>query len=172
MKTVYKVLALAAGGLLGVLVLAASERPGQAQPPKKEPVLAARENLTGVKQTPLLLDASMKVAGKSVPGSDNPHERDDLILPKPGLTRVALDILVDGRPLPTIHHAGKTYLPVPRLGEEYQIRVWNHDPRRVAAVGSVDGLSVITGRRVRKRPRLHRRPLQPHPHQGVAAEPR
>jgi hypothetical protein len=68
-----------------------------------------------------------------------------MILPKPGMMRVAMDILVDGRALTTAQHAGKTYLPVPRMGEEYQIRVWNHGPRRVAAVGSVDGLSVITG---------------------------
>ena len=34
--------------------------------------------------------------------------------------RVGLDILVDGRPLPIIHHACKDYLPVPRRGEEYE----------------------------------------------------
>ena len=61
--------------------------------------------------------------------------------------RVGLDILVDGRPLPIIHHACKDYLPVPRRGEEYEIRVWNHGPRRVVAVVSVDGLSVITSQR-------------------------
>jgi hypothetical protein len=59
---------------------------------------------------------------------------------------VGLEVLVEGRPLPTVHHAGKTYLPVPRLGAEYEIRVWNEGPRRVAAIVSVDGLSVITGR--------------------------
>jgi hypothetical protein len=59
---------------------------------------------------------------------------------------VAMEILVDGRALPTVWHAGKTYLPVPRVGAEYEIRVWNHGASRVAAVVSVDGLSVITGK--------------------------
>jgi hypothetical protein len=64
---------------------------------------------------------------------------------RPGM-RVGLDVLVEGRPLATVRHAGKTYLPVPRLGVEYEIRVWNEGPRRVAAIVSVDGLSVINGR--------------------------
>jgi hypothetical protein len=58
---------------------------------------------------------------------------------------VSLEVLVGGRPLPTIEHRGQTYLPV-RLGEEYQIRVRNHGPRRITAVVSVDGISVITRR--------------------------
>jgi hypothetical protein len=59
--------------------------------------------------------------------------------------RVNLDVLVDGRPLGTVFHQGRTYLPVPRLGVEYEIRVWNHGPRRIVAIVSVDGLSVING---------------------------
>jgi hypothetical protein len=93
---------------------------------------------------PLLLDASLKVAAKQA-GNDNPQERKDRILPPLRRMHVAMDILVGGRPLPTVRHAGKTYLPVPRMGEEYQIRVWNHGPRRVAVPVSVDGLSVING---------------------------
>jgi hypothetical protein len=58
---------------------------------------------------------------------------------------VSMDILVDGRPLQVIHHRGGMYLPVPRVGEEYAIRVSNHGARRVVAVVSVDGLSVING---------------------------
>jgi hypothetical protein len=59
---------------------------------------------------------------------------------------VGMEILVDGRPLPTVRHAGKLYLPVPWVGAEYEIRVWNYGPLRVAAVVSVDGLSVVNGR--------------------------
>jgi hypothetical protein len=59
--------------------------------------------------------------------------------------RVGLEVLAEGRPLPTLHHLGRTYLPVPRLGIEYTIRVWNHGPRPIAAVVSVDGLSVLNG---------------------------
>jgi hypothetical protein len=64
---------------------------------------------------------------------------------RPVWPRVALEILVDGRPLPTIRYEGRTYLPVPRLGLEYEIRVSNHGPRRLAALVSVDGLSIING---------------------------
>jgi hypothetical protein len=71
--------------------------------------------------------------------------RDELILPRPGLMRVSLDVLVDGVPVRTITHGWRTYLPVPRLGAEYAIRVHNHGPRRITAIVSVDGLSVING---------------------------
>jgi hypothetical protein len=66
--------------------------------------------------------------------------------PRPGALHVGLQVLVDSQPLATVAHAGKTYLPVPRWGTEYAIRVSNHGPRRVLAVLSVDGLSVINGR--------------------------
>lgn len=72
---------------------------------------------------------------------DPPREH---LLPVPGRMSVSMDILVGGRALPTVEHAGKTYLPV-RLGDEYNIRLTNHGARRVVAVVSVDGLSVITG---------------------------
>jgi hypothetical protein len=60
--------------------------------------------------------------------------------------RVDLDVLVDGQPVKLISHDGRLYLPVPRIGTEYTIRVNNHGPRRIEAVVSVDGLSVINGR--------------------------
>jgi hypothetical protein len=65
--------------------------------------------------------------------------------PWPGPMAVRLDVLVDGRPVPTVAYRGKTYLPVPSLGAEYAVRVTNDGPRRVVAVVSVDGLSVISG---------------------------
>jgi hypothetical protein len=58
---------------------------------------------------------------------------------------VGLEVLVDGRPLPAVTYAGNTYLSVPGWGTEYEIRVWHRGPRRVEAVVSVDGLSVIKG---------------------------
>lgn len=67
------------------------------------------------------------------------------LLPRAGM-RVCLDILVDGKPVRTISHKGKTYLPVATLGKEYEIRVSNHGPRRITAIVSVDGLSVISGK--------------------------
>jgi hypothetical protein len=56
-----------------------------------------------------------------------------------------MEILVNGQPVRLIPHAGRLYLPVPRLGAEYEIRVNNHGPRRITAIVSVDGLSVIKG---------------------------
>ena len=67
------------------------------------------------------------------------------IMPMPRPMNVGLEVLVDGRPQPTVRHQGTTYLPVSRLGAEYEIRVWNHGPKRVAAIVSVDGLSAIDG---------------------------
>jgi hypothetical protein len=65
----------------------------------------------------------------------------------PSRMQVSMEVLVNGRPVPTIYHAGKTYLPVPSWGTEYQIRIWNHGSKRIAAIVSVDGLSVINGQR-------------------------
>jgi hypothetical protein len=58
--------------------------------------------------------------------------------------RVGMDVLVDGRAVGLIAHEGRLYLPVPRTRSEYEIRVINHGVRRVTAIVSVDGLSVIT----------------------------
>lgn len=145
MKTAQKFAAIILCGLLGAFALVASGLSGQPELAKQVAAPAAPGNPVGEAHAPLLLDPSLKVAAKQPSGSDTPQESKDLILPPPGKMRVTMDILVDGRPLPTVPHAGKTYLPVPRMGEEYQIRVWNQGLRRVAAVVSVDGLSVITG---------------------------
>jgi hypothetical protein len=59
--------------------------------------------------------------------------------------RVSLDVLVDGKTTRVISHNGKLYLPVARWGCEYEIRVNNMGSKRVAAIVSVDGLSVIKG---------------------------
>src|SRR4051794_31958767 len=67
--------------------------------------------------------------------------------PRPALgMRVRLEILVADKPLPTVRHAGKIYLPVPEVGAEYTLRVCNDGPRRVVAILSVDGLSVLNGK--------------------------
>jgi hypothetical protein len=70
----------------------------------------------------------------------------EIISPHPPRMSVRMTILVDGRPAPTVEHLGKTWLPIPRMGAEYQIRVANYGPRRIAAIVSVDGLSVINGK--------------------------
>jgi hypothetical protein len=72
--------------------------------------------------------------------------RRPIIPPRWDGMHVGMDVLIDGQSVRTIPHHGRIYLPVTHLGTEYQIRVWNHGPRRIAAVVSVDGLSVINGR--------------------------
>jgi hypothetical protein len=67
------------------------------------------------------------------------------IRPPHNAMRVSLDVLVNGQPARVISHNGKLYLPVPRMGSEYEIRVNNMGSHRIAAIVSVDGLSVIKG---------------------------
>jgi hypothetical protein len=78
--------------------------------------------------------------------TDNKLPREEFVLPPRESMRVGMEILVDGRPLRTVNHEGRTYIPVSRLGTEYEIRVWNKGPRRVTAIVSVDGLSVMDGK--------------------------
>jgi hypothetical protein len=101
--------------------------------------------LAGAVPTPLTLDAVTSAARGQAPAPDAKTPPPERVLLIPSKMHVAMDILVDGRALPTVSHQGKTYLPVPKLGAEYEIRVWNHGPRRIVAVLSVDGLSVING---------------------------
>jgi hypothetical protein len=63
--------------------------------------------------------------------------------PQTGM-HVGMDVLVNGRAVRLIAHEGCLYLPVSRMGSEYELRVTNHGVRRVTAIVSVDGLSVIT----------------------------
>jgi uncharacterized protein (TIGR03067 family) len=115
----------------------------RAQPPQTTSqelaVPAAQGDLLG-EGGPVLRAATQKLTWKELP------DLKDRIIPRPVGMRVGMEILVDGKPLPAISYGGKTYLPVSRVGAEYTIRVWNHGPRRVAAIVSVDGLSVINGK--------------------------
>lgn len=87
---------------------------------------------------PMLIDSTPRLVRP-------PKDGTDAIIPWPTRQAVSLDILVDGRPQPTIPHEDKTYLPVRRVGAAYEIRIWNHGPRRITAIVSVDGLSVMNG---------------------------
>ena len=58
--------------------------------------------------------------------------------------KYTVSMLVGGMPVRKVSHNGKTYLPV-EAGTEFVIRVENHTRERVAAVVSVDGLSVLDG---------------------------
>jgi hypothetical protein len=113
-------------------------------PTTKSTAPAARTSPANEARAPLLWDGVPTFAKQAQPQLEarDPARR---ILPRPARMHVSMDILVDGQVLPTVAHAGKTYLPVPNLGAEYQIRVWNHGPRRVVAIVSVDGMSVLNG---------------------------
>jgi hypothetical protein len=74
------------------------------------------------------------------------RDRDEGIVARWVGMSVGMEILIEGQPLRTVQYAGRTYLPVPRWGTEYEIRVRNDGPRRVLAIVSVDGLSVINGK--------------------------
>lgn len=60
------------------------------------------------------------------------------------MSRVIIDMMIDGRIVRKINHAGRTYLPV-EYGREFSIRITNNNSYRVCAVVSVDGLSVMNG---------------------------
>src|SRR5713226_9563622 len=72
------------------------------------------------------------------------------IAPEPGPTVVAdqgfeVDILVDGRPLEEYYARGKAYVEAIE-GSEYEVRIRNPLPFRVAVALSVDGLNSIDAR--------------------------
>jgi hypothetical protein len=109
----------------------------------------------------VILSAALALAGYlafgPVPASGGPDRRpppgmlhatepgEAAYLPRWDRMSVSLEVLVRGRPLPTFRYAGSLYLPVPRLGDAYEIRIRNSGLRRIAALVSVDGLSVLSG---------------------------
>ncbi len=56
-----------------------------------------------------------------------------------------LDVLVDGRPLDEYYSRGRTYVEALQ-GAEYELRLRNNSPDRVAVALSVDGLNTIDAR--------------------------
>jgi hypothetical protein len=85
-----------------------------------------------------------RALGAELKPGDPTRSADKYTVPPPDGMRVSLDVLVNGRPVPLISHDGKLYLPVPKIGSEYEIRVTNKGACRVTAIVAVDGLSVIT----------------------------
>ena len=64
---------------------------------------------------------------------------------QPRLERFELEILVNGRPLAEYYARGRTYVEALQ-GAEYELRVRNPTPNRVAVALSVDGLNTIDAR--------------------------
>lgn len=126
----------------GLLVFSEAAEQPQPTPTKDFAVLSTSGDLFGEARAPA---AARQVNPPEKPPNGTAAKGDARIRPGPDRMHVRLEILANGKPLRTIQHAGKTYLPVPRVGMEYEIRVWNHGPHRITAVLSVDGLSVISG---------------------------
>jgi len=59
--------------------------------------------------------------------------------------RFEMEVLVNGRPLAEYHARGRTYVEALR-GAEYELRLRNSSPDRVAVALSVDGLNTIDAR--------------------------
>lgn len=55
-----------------------------------------------------------------------------------------VNILVNGKPVVKHHKDGNVYIEA-KHGSEYEIEIKNHGYKRILAVSSVDGLSVLTG---------------------------
>ena len=73
------------------------------------------------------------------------HE-DRTTIHKPYSSHFRVDVLVAGRPLPEYHARGKTYVEaLPNV--DYEVRITNPLPDRVAVALSVDGLNSIDARR-------------------------
>jgi hypothetical protein len=143
MKRAHGVLVLGGVVLAGLLVLAgnASSDRGVSPALALEQLAAGRSSASELHgTTPRGKDLLRSLT--AFPG-DRPRP---IIPPRWDGMRVGMEVLVDGRPLRAIPYRGQIYLPVTQLGTEYQIRIWNHGPRRIAAIVSVDGLSVINGR--------------------------
>jgi len=137
-------MALLLGGMLTLADIArADPEPGTKPADKGAP--PAQKEFSGQITGPLLLDTTPTARKNGQPDPLTRPIRQEILIP-PSDMHVGLDILSDGRPMQTISYAGKTYLPVPNVGSEFHIRVWNHGPRRIVAVVSVDGLSVLNGK--------------------------
>ncbi|HYE16168.1 MAG TPA: hypothetical protein VD968_17145 [Pyrinomonadaceae bacterium] len=77
-------------------------------------------------------------------GSAAAQRRPPVVVPQRGAFEV--EVVVGGRTLERLHARGRTYVEALE-GEEYELRVRNPLPVRVAVALSVDGLSTIDARR-------------------------
>lgn len=83
--------------------------------------------------------------GFEVVQAQNPQEDRVTGWRRPPQYRFDLEVLVNGRPLAEYYARGRTYVEALR-GAEYELRVRNPTPNRVAVALSVDGLNTIDAR--------------------------
>ena len=94
----------------------------------------------GVGLTSLVLKQGVQVAQ-----AQNPRDEQVTSWRRPPLQRFEVEILVNGRPLAEYYARGRTYVEALQ-GAEYELRVRNPTPNRVAVALSVDGLNTIDAR--------------------------
>ena len=94
----------------------------------------------GVGLTSLVLKQGVQVAQ-----AQNPKDKQATIWRRPPLERFEVEVLVHGRPLAEYYARGRTYVEALQ-GAEYELRVRNPTPNRVAVALSVDGLNTIDAR--------------------------
>jgi hypothetical protein len=92
-------------------------------------------------KTSLLLSFTVILA-TAVLGIGTQNSPDRVIKPYPNFD---LEVLVNGRPLTEYYARGRTYIEALQ-GAEYELRVRNGSPDRVAVALSVDGLNTIDAR--------------------------
>jgi len=91
----------------------------------------------------LALGALMQQIPSATKAQSSQGERDTRWYPQP--QRFDVEILINGRPLSEYFVRGRTYIEA-LPGAEYEIRVTNPGPDRVAVALSVDGLNTIDAR--------------------------
>ena len=94
-----------------------------------------------MRKTSLLLSFTVILA-TTVLGIGMQNSPDRLTKP---YTNFDLEVLVNGRPLAEYYARGRTYIEALQ-GAEYELRVRNGSPDRVAVALSVDGLNTIDAR--------------------------
>lgn len=90
-------------------------------------------------RTPGVLMLLLTIATVTGTAQNSAQDRITKRMPYP---RFELEVLVDGRPLAEYRSRGRTYVEALR-GAEYELRLRNSSPDRVAVALSVDGLNTI-----------------------------
>ncbi len=92
----------------------------------------------------LFTGAGLLLAAAPQSQSTPPDSKDHVLPPIVKAMNVKMEILINGQLQPFVYWKGKTYLPVAQWGAAYEIRIQNNSVKRITAIISVDGLSVIT----------------------------
>jgi hypothetical protein len=104
------------------------------------PVNEWRDIMSRIRWIPLIFVLVVIGLGATVA-----QKQTDRIIRRPEPSNFEMDVLVDGRPVAEYAARGKTYIEAIK-GAEYELRLRNSSPDRVAVALSVDGLNTIDAR--------------------------